>query len=94
MHLARGLGVPVVALFTSTPPQQFAPYAAGRVRALAADVACAPCSFYGRATCPRGHAACLTAIGVDEVCAAIEALLAAHATAPPCPNMSTLAGRA
>jgi heptosyltransferase-2 len=72
MHMARGLGVPTVALFGSTPPTQFelAPAAA-----LFAGVDCSPCSVYGRAACPRGHLRCLTELSVPAALAALRAQL-------------------
>ena len=77
MHLARGLGVRVVALFTSTPAEQFDLRGHAPLRA---QLGCSPCSFYGRSACPRGDAACLRAIEPNEVVAAVERLLAAVAT--------------
>jgi lipopolysaccharide heptosyltransferase II len=56
MHMARALGVPTLALFGSTDPGMFE--FAGHA-ALFAGVECAPCSFFGRSSCPRGHFRCM-----------------------------------
>lgn len=72
LHLATALGVPSVGLFFSTSPHAYDDVA---TRTLAASMACAPCSFYGRATCPRGHAACVTQLGVARVFAVVQQLL-------------------
>ena len=69
-HLAAALGTPVVALFGPTDPRLSAPR--GPVRVLTHEVACAPC-FYRR--CPIEHA-CLGEISADQVCAALDALVA------------------
>lgn len=73
MHVARAQGVPTVAIFGSTDPGMFE---WGGHRALTAPgVACAPCSFYGRKRCPRGHLRCLTGILVPPVWEAVAAAL-------------------
>ena len=82
MHLARGLGVPVVALFTSTPATQF--FFGPRDVALQADVGCGPCSFYGRSSCPAGTWACLSALTPAQVLAATEQVLAGREEARAC----------
>ena len=72
MHLARALGVPTLALFGSTDPEMFA-WAGHRV--LFTGIECAPCSFFGRRRCPRGHFKCMTEIGAPEAWRALEQLL-------------------
>ena len=73
MHLARAVGVRVVAIFGCTDPTQFDM----RGHALLyAHSTCAPCSFYGRSHCPRGHLQCLHAIDVEQAEAAVVQLLA------------------
>src|SRR5207247_1890321 len=59
MHMATGVGTPVVALFGPTVEQfGFFPYRA-RTAVLQRDLACRPCSATGTATCPLGHHRCL-----------------------------------
>lgn len=74
MHLARAAGVPTVAIFGSTDPGNFA--WEGH-RALAVALPCAPCSFYGRASCPEGHLRCLGNLASGGVWDALRDLLAA-----------------
>lgn len=77
MHIARALGVPTVAIFGSTDPDQFdygeaaAPTNTSHAR-IFAGVPCSPCHFYGRPSCPKGHLDCLNTIEVGEVWAALQ----------------------
>ncbi len=73
MHIARAAGVPTVAIFGSTDPGSFA---WDGHRALSATLPCAPCSFYGRATCPEGHLRCLGEVSSEAVWAAVRDVLA------------------
>jgi len=76
MHMATGVGTPVVALFGPTVEQfGFFPYG-GRAVVLQRDLACRPCSTMGSRRCPMGHHRCLSDIGADEVAAAVEQLVA------------------
>ena len=70
MHLAAALGTPVIGLFGPTDPRRVGPYGVGHV-ALRKDVDCSRCS---RRACVH-DAACVKAIGVDEVSAAARAIL-------------------
>jgi heptosyltransferase-2 len=72
MHLARALGVPTLAFFGSTDPEMFA---WGGHRVLFAGVECAPCSFFGRKRCPKGHLRCMTELSVQQAWEALEGLL-------------------
>lgn len=72
MHMARGLGVPTLAIFGSTDPGMFS--FEGH-RALFAGVECSPCSFFGRSRCPRGHFRCMLELDVDRAWAGLEPLL-------------------
>ncbi len=74
MHIARALGVPTLAIFGSTDPGQFDFAGHGL---LFAGVSCAPCHFYGRKRCPRGHFACMQELSVDAAWKALQPLLAA-----------------
>ncbi len=71
LHLAVALGVPVVALFGPTVPQEIDLF--GRGRKVVSQADCAPC--YLR-SCERSPS-CMDAIGADEVMAALRDVLAA-----------------
>jgi heptosyltransferase-2 len=58
LHIARALGVPVVALFGPTSEKQHA--FTELDRALAIDIECRPCSAHGDRVCPRVHHRCMT----------------------------------
>src|SRR5438874_6782673 len=59
MHMATGVGTPVVALFGPTVGRfGFFPYAAGPA-VLERALDCRPCSATGTAACPLGHHRCL-----------------------------------
>lgn len=76
MHMATGVGTPVVALFGPTVEQfGFFPYRA-KATVLERRLDCRPCSTMGGPSCPMGHHRCLRDIGPDEVAAAAEALVA------------------
>ncbi len=72
MHIARGLGVPTLAFFGSTDPGMF--HFTGHA-VLFAGVSCSPCSFFGRAKCPKGHFRCMLDLGVDQAWDALQPLL-------------------
>ncbi len=76
MHMATGVGTPVIALFGPTVEQfGFFPYRApGAV--LQRELPCRPCSATGTATCPLGHHRCLGDITPDDVAAAVASLVA------------------
>ena len=74
MHIARALGVPTLAFFGSTDPAMFD--FAGH-RALFAGVPCAPCSFFGRRRCPRGHFRCMLDLDEERAWSALSPLLGA-----------------
>jgi lipopolysaccharide heptosyltransferase II len=63
MHMAAALGVPVVALFGPTPPNQFGPLGPRRIL------------LHGRAGCPECARPCMHAISVEECVAAARQLL-------------------
>ncbi|TMA08905.1 MAG: glycosyltransferase family 9 protein, partial [Deltaproteobacteria bacterium] len=74
MHMARALGVPTLAFFGSTDPSMF-DFRGHEM--LFAGVACAPCSFFGRRRCPRGHFRCMLDLTEDRAWGALEPLLSA-----------------
>jgi heptosyltransferase-2 len=69
MHVAAGVGVPVVALFGPTNEHATAPLVTrgGRVRVLTEDVDCRPCMLR---TCPIDHR-CMTRLTPQRVLAAV-----------------------
>jgi len=76
MHMATGVGTPVVALFGPTVAQfGFFPYRASAA-VLERALECRPCSATGTAACPLGHHRCLTDITPEEVAATVERLVA------------------
>jgi heptosyltransferase-2 len=76
MHMATGVGTPVVALFGPTVRAfGFFPYHA-RATVLAQDLRCRPCSTMGTARCPLGHHRCLVDLLPTQVAAAVERLVA------------------
>lgn len=75
VHLAAGIGTPVVAVFGPTVPQQgFAPYT-DRASVVGADVQCRPCGRHGGRRCRRGVIECMDRVGSGEVLTAARALL-------------------
>jgi len=77
MHLACGVGRPVIALFGPTSVEfGFEPAGEGNV-VLSRDLPCRPCSLHGTDRCPvreRDHD-CMTLIPVEEVVDRIGAIL-------------------
>jgi heptosyltransferase-2 len=71
MHMATGVGTPVVALFGPTVEAfGFFPYTR-RAEVLQLDLACRPCSSKGGPVCPLGHHHCLVRIAPEDVYAAV-----------------------
>jgi heptosyltransferase-2 len=62
MHMAAAVGIPVAALFGSTPPLATGPWGEGHV-VVRRDVPCSPC---WKRICPKDHR-CMELITVDEV---------------------------
>jgi heptosyltransferase-2 len=68
MHMATGVGTPVVALFGPTVRQfGFFPYNAEHSSVVQLELACRPCSAQGGRACPLGHHRCLRAIAPEDV---------------------------
>jgi heptosyltransferase-2 len=71
MHMATGVGTPVVALFGPTVEAfGFFPYTR-RAEVLQLDLACRPCSSHGGSKCPLGHHHCLTQLDPNAVYTAV-----------------------
>jgi len=76
MHMATGVGTPVVALFGPTVDAfGFFPYST-RATVLQRALDCRPCSAMGSARCPMGHHRCLVDIAPTEVAAAVDRCVA------------------
>jgi ADP-heptose:LPS heptosyltransferase len=76
MHMATGVGTPVVALFGPTVEQfGFFPYR-GRSIVLQRDLPCRPCSSSGTPVCPLGHHRCMADLAPVEVAGAVERAVA------------------
>lgn len=80
LHLATGVGTPVVAVFGPTAPiQGFGPLGRKNLVVQEAGLWCRPCSPHGPQVCPFGHHACMQRIGVERVSGAAAQVLAAQA---------------
>ena len=76
MHMATGVGTPVVALFGPTVEQfGFFPYRAPSI-VLQRPLACRPCSSTGTPACPLGHHRCLADVAPAEVADAVQRAVA------------------
>lgn len=76
VHLAQGVGTPVVSIFGPTSARRWGPVpGAGAVVAL--PLPCAPCSNYGKGSCAEGDRACLEALPASAVIEVAAAALAA-----------------
>ena len=77
MHMATGVGTPVVALFGPTVREfGFFPYQAPRSSVVELPLGCRPCSAQGSAQCPLGHHRCLREIAPASVYEALCTVLA------------------
>jgi heptosyltransferase II len=76
LHFATAVGTPVVALFgPTTPTFGFGPRGPrDRVLELG-GLGCRPCSTHGPQVCPLGHHYCMQKLSVEEVQAAVLAIL-------------------
>jgi heptosyltransferase-2 len=76
MHMATGVGTPVVALFGPTVRQfGFFPYRS-EAGVVELDLPCRPCSAHGSARCPLGHHRCMKQMLPDLVFATLAKALA------------------
>jgi heptosyltransferase-2 len=76
LHIARALGVPVIALFGPTPETRHR--FAERDALLVVDLACRPCDAHGPRRCPEGHHRCMRELGGDRVLGAVQRALEAR----------------
>lgn len=65
MHLAAACGVPVVAVFAGTHPDDG--FFVHRGEVVQRDLSCRPCSLHGRGDCPLGHGRCLDVDATDVI---------------------------
>ncbi len=77
-HLAAGLGVPTVSVQSGAPTREVWRVAGANVVVVAGAAACAPCHLDLPEQCPHG-VACMRVIGVADVLAACETVLAQDA---------------
>jgi len=69
LHLANGVGTPVVAIFGPTTPELGFGPAGERDQVVSVDLPCRPCSLHGTEICPlpdRSHV-CMTRVSPEEV---------------------------
>lgn len=81
LQIARGLGIPVVALFGPTPEgrHDFTPLD----EVLTHPVPCRPCSPHGHRVCPEGHHRCMRELAPSRVAAAVAGVLARRGEVVP-----------
>jgi heptosyltransferase-2 len=76
VHVAAGLGTPVIAVFGPTVPSQgYAPYT-HLSRVMGAELECRPCGSHGARSCPLGTLECMESVTAREVVAEARELLA------------------
>jgi ADP-heptose:LPS heptosyltransferase len=76
MHLAAAVGIPVIAIFGPTSPQEYGPYPLDDPKHIALwhHPSGQPCFFLGKMqTCT--HCTCLQAVTLDDVWSAVERLI-------------------
>lgn len=81
MHLGALAAVPLLLIWGGTHPAAgFAPVQTAPQEHLSisqAELACRPCSIYGRADCPRGDFACLVGLSPEKVWKSLQKLVPA-----------------
>lgn len=76
MHIAAGLGTPLVAIFGPTVPEfGFAPFRAKSIILQNLGLVCRPCKAHGSKECPRKHFRCMRDIDSGMVIRAAVELL-------------------
>jgi len=76
MHLAAALGIPVIAIFGPTSPQEYGPYPLDDPRhiSLWRHPSGQPCFFLGKMQ-TRTHCTCMQAVTIEEVWSAVRSLM-------------------
>ena len=73
LHLATGVGTPIVAVFGPTIPGfGFGPTGAGDAIVEHPAMPCRPCSSHGPQVCPLGHHRCMRELGPEQVVDAVQ----------------------
>lgn len=76
-HLASAVATPTLAIFGPTVPAfGFGPLAPRRATVGHEGLDCRPCDSHGPNVCPLGHFRCMKELGVQQVSAALDSLLA------------------
>ncbi len=79
MHIARAMGIPTLAIFGSTDPAMFdleSHYLAYK------GIACSPCGFNGRPSCPRRHFRCMKELLPERIWELLQEALEGSARKP------------
>jgi len=80
MHIATGVGTPVVAIFGPTHPKLgFTPLGEGDI-VLSTNEPCSPCSLHGEGRCQRSKRFCMEGITVGDVLKAASDILSSNST--------------
>jgi lipopolysaccharide heptosyltransferase II len=75
MHIAAGVGTPLVAIFGPTVEEfGFTPFRCRSEIAQVDGLSCRPCHPHGPKKCPRGHFKCMTEITPEQVMSKVELL--------------------
>lgn len=76
MHLAAAVGIPIIAIFGPTSPQEYGPYPPNDPRhiALWRHPTGQPCFFLGKMQ-PCAHCTCMQSVTIDDVWTAVERLI-------------------
>lgn len=75
MHLASNYNVPVITIWGGTHPHiGFSSYNSNNIN-IQLDLACRPCSIYGKAECPMGHFNCMKNIETEKIVEQIKLIL-------------------
>lgn len=69
-HIARAIGIPVIALFGPTPEARHRFADTDKVLSVA-DLECRPCSDHGPRVCPLGHHRCMRELAGGDVLVAL-----------------------
>lgn len=88
LHVAVAVNAPTVAIFGPTNPSRSGPWG-GRATVVRRNIPCSPCFYHTSRDleCPaRLDFACLKKLSVDEVAAAVEALLRETGASRECPS--------
>ena len=83
MHLAAAVGIPIIAIFGPTSPQEYGPYPLDDPQHIALwhNPNQQPCFFLGKMQ-PCEHCTCMQAVSIDEVWQAVQQLLARSNSSP------------